>query len=62
MPTTDARRAALEQLRFKAGITFDRLTEALDEDHHENDCVLRCIGLECEQTHSCDVCREDGEV
>lgn len=62
MPTTDARRAEVEKLREKAAIAWDRLYKALDDDRHDEDCVLRCFERDCEQMHSCGVCREDGEV
>lgn len=62
MPTSDARRAEIERLRTKAWQAYDQLTSALDEDDHDFDCVLRCMDDTCEQTHSCTVCREDGEV
>lgn len=62
MPTTDARRVVIEKLREKAAVAYDNLLNALNEEGHDIDCVLRCINDPCFQEHSCDVCREDGEV
>lgn len=62
MTTSDERRLAIEALRSKAAIAYDKLMSALDEDGHDFDCVLRCLDPECQLTHSCALCREDGEV
>lgn len=61
-PTPDTRRAELDRARAKAATYYDTLMDELDHDGHDEDCVLRCLLKECEQTHSCDQCREDGEV
>ena len=62
MPTSEPRRASLDRLREKTWRAYDALVDALDEDGHDEDCVLRCIERRCEQPHSCGVCRTDGEV
>lgn len=61
--TPEPRRFEIEKLREKAVIAYDRLMDALDEDEHDEDCVLRCFAAEtCYETHSCPVCKEDGEL
>jgi len=60
--TTNTRRHELDKLRDKAWGAAGKLYEALDEDGHDEDCVLRCLVPFCTQMHSCDACREDGEV
>lgn len=62
MTTSNARRHELDKLREKADTAAGKLYTALDEDGHDEDCVLRCLVDDCRQEHSCDVCREDGEV
>jgi hypothetical protein len=47
---------------MRAATAYDLLMEALDDDRHDVDCVLRCVEQDCHQSHSCDQCREDGEV
>lgn len=60
--TTDARRVQIDKLREKAWAAYDKLANALDEDGHNADCVLRCMSVDCWQEHSCAVCVADGEV
>ncbi|HEX5016567.1 MAG TPA: hypothetical protein VFX15_03155 [Actinomycetes bacterium] len=52
----------IDKLREKAWAAYDKLANALDEDGHNADCVLRCMSVDCWQEHSCAVCVADGEV
>ena len=62
-PTTDARRAAIEKQRGKVDDAHEKLQALLNEDGHDEDCVLRCFAFpECFQEHSCHQCVADGEV
>lgn len=61
-PTSQKRRAEIEVLRTKAGAALDKLNEALDEDRHDDDCVLRCFDYDTNHVHGCWQCRKDGEA
>lgn len=38
-----------------------QLRDALDDEGHDNECILRCLRNDCDDDHHCYKCGENGD-